>query len=118
MTLKDANCGDVVIIKDFMGKEEIIKKLSAMGLRKGAEFSVAQKCGRNLLIKNGQSCLIISKELAEKIIVDLVKKGESVCEEISCDLVDKACPEEGKPFRHRHRKRWGFLQKICPFLKD
>ncbi len=120
MTLKDASCGDLVVIKDFLGEEEIIKKLSAMGVRKGSQFSIEQKCGRNLLIRNGQNRLIISKELAEKVVVDLVKKGEGYCEEISCELIDKACPEEGKPLtqRHRHRKRWGFLHKICPFLKD
>lgn len=120
MTLKDTNCGDVVIIKDFLGEEKIIKKLTAMGLRKGSQFSIEQKCGRNLLIRNGQNRLIISKELAEKVVIELVKKGEDHCEEISCDLIDKACPEEEKPFgqRQRHKKRWDFLLKICPFLKD
>ena len=119
MTLKDACCGDVVVIKDFLGEEEIIKKLSAMGVRKGSQFSVEQKCGRNLLIRNGQNRLIISKELAEKVVVELVKKGEGPCEEISCQLIDKACPKRGNSHRNRHchRKRRGFLHKICPFLK-
>lgn len=122
MTLKEANSGDVVLIKDFRGEEDIIKKLSAMGLRKGTEFTVEQKCGRNLLIKNGTNRLIISKELAEKVEVEVVKREEGLGEEISCEFIDEACPEEGKPFKHRHRhrqrKRFGLLQKICPFLKD
>ncbi|MGC8872699.1 MAG: FeoA family protein [Caldimicrobium sp.] len=119
MTLKEAACGDVVVIKDFFGDEDIMKRLSAMGLRKGAQFLIEQKCGRNLLLKNGDNRFIISKELAKRVIVELVEKGKSSCEEISCELIDKACPGEGKTMRHRcrHRKRWGFLQKICPFLK-
>jgi ferrous iron transport protein A len=111
-----------VVIKDFLGEDALIEKLSAMGLRKGAEFTVKQRCGRNLLIQNGTNRLIISKELAEKVLVEIIKKEERPCEEISCEILKSECPEEGPlPKRktpHRHRKRKGLLYRLCPFLKD
>jgi Fe2+ transport system protein FeoA len=116
MTLKEAECGDVVVIKNFSEEEEILKKIAAMGLRKGSQFEVLRKCGRNILIKNGLNRLIISKDLAEKISVELIKRSPESCQEISCELIDKACPEEGKALRKR--KRWGLLHRLCPFLKD
>lgn len=125
MTLKDAKDGDVVVIKEIHGEEDILKKVSAMGLRKGSQFEVLRRCGRNILIKNGSNRLIISKKLAENFEIEVINHRESPSEEITCDLVDKACPEEGKPFGKRYRHRHGRLakfrtmfRKICPFLKE
>ncbi len=134
MTLKEAGCGDRVIIKDFLEEEEILKKLLAMGLRKGSQFEVLKKCGRNILIRNGVNRLILSKELAEKILVDLIERRDEFCErELSCEFIDETCPKEeitnfssfqgensfkkdshgNKP---RERKKWSFFSKLCPLL--
>jgi len=126
MTLKEAKCGEVVLIKDFILKEDnpLLKKLIAMGIRKDETFEVIKKCGRNILIMNEGNRLVLSKELADIIEVEIIQKKSCSLEEISCELVDKACPKEGhlsqKGNKHRNRKRhrWGLLQKLCPFLKD
>lgn len=116
MTLREVECGDVVVIKDFTEEKDILKKISAMGLRKGAQFEVLRKCGRNILIRNGLNRLIISKDLAEKIEVDLIRRNPEICQEISCEFIDKPCPTGEKALKKR--KRWGLLHKLCPFLKD
>lgn len=109
MTLKEVECGDIVIIRDFIEEKDILKKISAMGLRKGSQFEVLRKCGRNILIRNGLNRLIISKDLAEKIEVELIKRNPEICQDISCEFIDNACPQEGKLLRKR--KRGDFFTK-------
>ena len=43
MLLIDARCGDKVKIKEILGNEAVLKKIEAMGLRKGDTFEVIQK---------------------------------------------------------------------------
>ncbi|MFN3921576.1 MAG: ferrous iron transport protein A [Caldimicrobium sp.] len=80
MTLKEAKCGDVVVIKDFNLRENpLLKKLIAMGLRKEETFEVLKKCGRNILISNGNGGLVLSKELAAMIEVEVIDKKKLCC---------------------------------------
>ncbi len=119
MTLKEANCGDVVRIKGFKGENLLLKKVMAMGIRIDELFEVLKKCGRNILIQNENHRLILSKELADQIEVEILQQKPSLKEEISCDLLDSICPEEGKPLpsKNKPKGKWLFLHKICPFLK-
>ncbi len=120
MTLKEANCGDVVRIRGFKRENLLLKKVMAMGIRIDEFFEVLKKCGRNILIQNDNHRLILSKELANQIEVEVIQQKPSLKEEISCDLVDSFCPEEGKPLpsKNKPKSKWGFLQKICPFHRD
>ena len=95
MLLIDARCGDVVEIKEFLDKGAILKKIEAMGLRKGDTFEVIRRWGRNLLLKNGNNRLIISSDIAKNIKVELV------------GTVLKPC--DFKPCK-RKRWRWGWFK--------
>ena len=72
MLLIDTRCGDKIAIKGFFGKDAILKKIEAMGLRKGDIFEVIQRWGRNFLLKNGNNRLIISSDIAKNIEVELI----------------------------------------------
>lgn len=117
MTLKEALCGDVVVIKAFSSEEDILKKVCAMGLRKGSQFEVLCRCGRNLLLRNGTNCLIISEELADKIEVELKKRVDSSCEELKCTLKSPPCPSE-EAFPQRGLKKYSvWLKKFLLSLR-
>ena len=72
MLLIDARCGDKIEIKDILGKDAILKKIEAMGLKKGDTFEVIQKCGGNLLLRNGNNRIVISSDIAKNIEVELI----------------------------------------------
>ncbi|MDW8067187.1 MAG: ferrous iron transport protein A, partial [Aquificaceae bacterium] len=61
--------GQEVTILELVGKEDILKKVEAMGLRRGRRVSLLQKVGRNLLLKVDNSRVVISKDLARNIEV-------------------------------------------------
>ncbi|MFN3946987.1 MAG: ferrous iron transport protein A [Aquificaceae bacterium] len=69
MKLEEVKPGQEVVILDLSGKEEILEKIKAMGLRKGRRIALLQKVGRNLLIKADNSRIVISKEIAKNIEV-------------------------------------------------
>ncbi|MFN3567717.1 MAG: ferrous iron transport protein A [Caldimicrobium sp.] len=124
MTLNEAKCGDVVVIKGIKDEDVLAKKLTAMGIRKNETFEVLKKCGRNLLIINNSTRLVLSNKLANKIEVEIIDKKPCVKVDISCDFSEELCPniedfsEKKHRKKHRLRHRWGFLKKFCPFLKD
>lgn len=119
MTLNEAQCGDLILIKDIKEDEDILKKIMAMGLRKGSQFEVYMKCGRNLLLRNGTNCFIISNKLAEKIEIELLAHKPEICEDVPCNLSEDTCPKGEDiciPNRKRKRKGWHFFKKVCPFF--
>lgn len=117
MTLKEALCGDVVIIRSFLAEDDILKKISAMGLRKGSQFEVARRCGRNLLLRNNATCLIISDEIAEKIEVELKGRPEAPCEDVTCTIESPPCQTVEGPLQKGANRRWKWLEKLCPLFR-
>ena len=69
MNLEEVKPGQEVTILELVGKEDILKKVEAMGLRRGRRVSLLQKVGRNLLLKVDNSRVVISKDLAKSIEV-------------------------------------------------
>ena len=95
MLLADTRCGDKIEIKEFLGKDAILKKIEAMGLRKGDIFEVIQRWGRNLLLRNGNNRLIISSDIAKNIEVELISTTPLACKCSPCK---------------RRRWRWGWFK--------
>ncbi|MCS7262175.1 MAG: ferrous iron transport protein A [Aquificaceae bacterium] len=69
MNLEEVRPGQEVLILNVYGKEEVLEKVKAMGLREGRRVSLLQKVGRNLLLKVNNSRIVISRELARGIEV-------------------------------------------------
>ncbi len=69
MNLEEVKPGQEVIILSLNGKEEVLEKVKAMGLRSGRRVSLLQKMGRNLLLKVDNSRIVISRDLAKAIEV-------------------------------------------------
>ncbi len=69
MNLEEVKPGQEVVILSLNGKEEVLEKVRAMGLRRGRRVSLLQKIGRNLLLKVDNSRIVISKDLAKGIEV-------------------------------------------------
>lgn len=116
MTLSEAKCGEVVLIKDFKGDDELQKRLIGMGVRKEESFQVIKRCGRNILIKNENNRLSLNKELANMIEVWILERNRCLNHD------HKLCHEsheghEGHEGRASHKKRckkrfrWGIFQK-------
>ncbi len=78
--LSEARCGDRVKIVEFLGSEEVLKKIEAMGLRKGSDFEVMHIFGRNLLLRNGTNRLVISLDIARNIKAELLERIPRPCE--------------------------------------
>ena len=97
MLLIDTRCGDKIKIKEILGKEAILKKIEAMGLRKDDVFEVIKKWGRNLLVTNGNNRLVISSDIAKNIEVELIERTPSPCEINPCK-------------RKGWRWRWGWFK--------
>ncbi|RMH79409.1 MAG: ferrous iron transport protein A [Acidobacteria bacterium] len=69
MNLEEVSPGQEVVITELRGKEDILKKVEAMGLRRGKRVHLLQKVGRNLLLKLDNSRVVISRDLARAIEV-------------------------------------------------
>lgn len=69
MKLVEVKPGQRVFILDLLGKERILEKVQAMGLRKGREVEVLGRLGRNILLKVDNTRIVISKDLAKNIEV-------------------------------------------------
>ncbi len=70
MNLEDVKVGAKVMIRDLKGKEEVIRRVEAMGLRRGRSVEVLQKLGRTILLKLNNSRIVISKDIARNIYVE------------------------------------------------
>uniref|UniRef100_A0A7V4N3R6 Ferrous iron transport protein A n=1 Tax=Thermodesulfobacterium geofontis TaxID=1295609 RepID=A0A7V4N3R6_9BACT len=97
MLLIDVRCGDKIKIKEILGNEAVLKKIEAMGLRKGDTFEVIQRWGRNLLVRNGNNRLVISSDIAKNIEIELIETAVPSCEIKS---------HKGR----RKRWRWGWFK--------
>lgn len=69
MNLLEVKDGSAVVVEGFLGDEALFRRIEAMGLRKGRRVEVIKRVGRNLLLKLNNSRLVISKDLASKILV-------------------------------------------------
>ena len=67
--LEKVEVGKKVKVLDIEGTEYSIKKLQAMGIRKGKVLEVVQKLGRSIVVKVDHFKIAISKSLAQKIKV-------------------------------------------------
>jgi ferrous iron transport protein A len=67
--LEKVEVGKKVKVLDIEGKEDSLRKLQAMGIRKGKVLEVVQKLGRSMVVKVDHSKIAISKSLAKKIKV-------------------------------------------------
>ncbi len=99
MLLIDAKCGDKIEVKEILGNDAILKKIEAMGLRKGDAFEVILRWGRNILLKNGNTRLVISSDIAKNIEVKLIGTVLTPC---GCE----ACKRK----RWRWGWRWGWFK--------
>jgi ferrous iron transport protein A len=70
MNLEDVKVGTKVMIRDLAGKDEVIRRVEAMGLRRGKSVEVLQKLGRTILVKLNNSRIVISKDIAKNISVE------------------------------------------------
>jgi len=100
MLLSEARCGDKVKIVEFIGGEEVLKKIEAMGLRKGTEFEVMHTFGRNLLLRNEANRLVISLDIARNVEVELLERGLPPCEIGGC--------RRGRGWRWRWGWKWSW----------
>lgn len=69
MNLEEVKVGAQVMIQDLIGKEEVLRRVEAMGLRRGRKVEVLQKVGRVILLKLNNSRLAISRDIAKNIFV-------------------------------------------------
>ncbi|QWK20259.1 MAG: ferrous iron transport protein A [Hydrogenobacter thermophilus] len=69
MNLEEVKVGTQVMIQDLIGKEEVLRRVEAMGLRRGRKVEVLQKVGRVILLKLNNSRLAISRDIAKNISV-------------------------------------------------
>jgi len=69
MNLEEVKPGSEVIIQGMESRDEALKRVEAMGLREGKRVEVLQKLGRNILIKLNNSRIVISRDLARRILV-------------------------------------------------
>ncbi|ADC88863.1 FeoA family protein [Thermocrinis albus DSM 14484] len=69
MRLEDIPVGAIVRVEGFDGEDAVIRKLEAMGLRKGKEVRILQRVGRVILLRLGNSRLVLSRDVASKVRV-------------------------------------------------
>ncbi len=69
MKLDQVKEGTVVQITNIEGDDLILRKVEAMGIRKGKNVQVLSKLGRSILLKLNNSKLVITKDIAKYINV-------------------------------------------------
>lgn len=68
-TLKELKVGDTAHIVDFIQQSDTVRKIEAMGLRRGKKITIVQKLGRGILVKTSNSRIVITSDLAKNIEV-------------------------------------------------
>ncbi len=68
-TLKELKVGDAAHIVDFIQQSDTVKKIEAMGLRRGRKITILQKLGRGILVKTSNSRIVITSDVAKNIEV-------------------------------------------------
>ena len=69
MNLKELEVGEAAQIVGFANRDDVIKKIEAMGLRKGKRITVLRKLGRGILVKTSNSRIAITSDVANNIEV-------------------------------------------------
>ena len=69
MPLGLANVGDVNIIKQINGRDDVRQHLAELGFVPGAEVSVVSELGGNLILSVKESRIALDKTMAMRIMV-------------------------------------------------
>ncbi len=69
MPLGMANVGDVNIIKQINGRDDVRQHLAELGFVPGAEVSVVSELGGNLILSVKESRIALDKTMAMRIMV-------------------------------------------------
>ena len=69
MPLGMANVGDVNIIKQINGLDDVRQHLAELGFVPGAEISVVSELGGNLILSVKESRIALDKTMAMRIMV-------------------------------------------------
>ncbi|MCI6037087.1 MAG: FeoA family protein [Candidatus Limiplasma sp.] len=69
MPLGMANVGDVNIIKQINGRDDVRQHLAELGFVPGAEISVVSELGGNLILSVKESRIALDKTMAMRIMV-------------------------------------------------
>ena len=69
MPLGMANVGDVNIIKQINGRDDVRQHLAELGFVPGAEVSVVSELGGNLILSVKESRIALDKTTAMRIMV-------------------------------------------------
>ena len=69
MPLGMANVGDVNIIKQINGRDDVRQHLAELGFVPGAEVSVVSELGGNLILSGKESRIALDKTMAMRIMV-------------------------------------------------
>ena len=69
MPLGMANVGDVNIIKQINGRDDVRQHLAELGFVPGAEVSVVRELGGNLILSVKESRIALDKTMAMRIMV-------------------------------------------------
>lgn len=68
-TLEDLRIGTTAHIVNFSDDNAVIKKIEAMGLRRGEKVTIMLKLGRGLLVKTNNSRIVITSDVAKDVEV-------------------------------------------------
>ena len=69
MPLGMANVGDVNIIKQINGRDDVRQHLAELGFVPGAEVSVVSELGGNLILSVKESRIALDKTMAMRIML-------------------------------------------------
>ena len=69
MPLGMANVGDVNIIKQINGRDDVRQHLAELGFVPGADISVVSELGGNLILSVKESRIALDKTMAMRIMV-------------------------------------------------
>ena len=69
VNLKELKVGEAAQIIGFSNNDETVKKIEAMGVRKGKRITILRKLGRGILIKMNNSRIVITSDVAKNIEV-------------------------------------------------
>ncbi len=67
--LKELEVGEASQILGFIKHDDTVKRIEAMGLRKGKQITVLRKLGRGILVKTSNTRIVITSDVAKNIEV-------------------------------------------------
>lgn len=72
MPLTFAKAGEQTLIKKIGGKDETRRHLNNLGFVEGGTISIVSEIAGNLIVNVKESRIAISKEMANRIVVDSI----------------------------------------------